>query len=105
MLSLMSVPPEIVGPARKKLLRHARALFDPRGLDVAEGGAQHETRDRVHLDDLVAASAPSRTPGTQLLFVHRRFLMDERERHELGEAAGAASGCRGGAPCAASNAP
>jgi hypothetical protein len=54
-------------------------------LDVAERCAEHEARDRMHLHDLFGSGAAASAPH-EALSDHRRFLVDEGERHELGEA-------------------
>ena len=75
---------EIVRPGREAGLGAARAHLDPGGLDVGDLRMQREARDRVHQQRL----APGRAAARPALQIDRRLHVHERQRHQLGEAAG-----------------
>ena len=84
--SLIRVPPMSLAARGEQDLGELGPFLDPRALDVAEERAQEEARQRVHPDDLEAGGALAHA-GHEAAAVHRRLLVDQRERDELGEAA------------------
>src|SRR5262245_59328148 len=78
---------EVVGPRLQQRLRELWSFLHPRGLDVRNDRSQHDPRERVHADHVGPGGAGTHA-GHQALGVHRRFAVDERKRHELGEATG-----------------
>ena len=73
----------VVRPAPQHLRRERVAELDPRDLHVLDPGAQEQTPDRDEPQVLGHARARARA----LLTVEPRIVVDEAERHELGEAA------------------
>ena len=89
MLSLMSVPPKSLAPHERSHWAWRMPVLHPRDLEVLDGAAEHQARDRVEADDVVAGRAGAQL-GELLPQRHRRLFVHEREGHELGEAAGLA---------------
>jgi hypothetical protein len=83
MVSSMSVPPRSSTPAGE----HGGALLgpelDPGALHVVDPAVQQQPRDGVHGPVVALGRARTGDPGE----VQRRAGVDERQRHELGEAA------------------
>ena len=74
---------EVVGARLQRVLRALRPHLHPARLDVRDMRVQDEARDAVHQQRLAEGRAAPRLAAE----VHRRFHMDEGQRHEFGEAA------------------
>ena len=75
---------EVVDAAGEHLAAAVDAELDPRALDVVDPPVQQDARHRVHGPVLARRRAGPRDAGQ----VDRRVGVDERQRDELGEAAG-----------------
>ena len=75
---------EVVGAGLQDLARADDAALHPRRLDVVDPAAVRDAADRVHQQHLAERRA---APGLALE-EDRRGHVHERQRHELGEAAG-----------------
>src|SRR5271167_1325433 len=73
---------QIVASGLERERREIDAALYPRGLDIVDLPAQEQARERVHLKIQLAAIHRRH----QTLAVEHRVLMDESQRHELGEA-------------------
>src|ERR1700678_2289113 len=72
---------QIIASGLERERRELDAALPPRGLDIVDLPAQEQARDRVHLEIELAALDRRH----QALAVEHRVLMDESQRHELGE--------------------
>ena len=76
---------EIVGAGLQTSADAFDAELDPRGLDVGHERMQHQPAHRMHQDGF----ARGRPLAGLAAIISRRLAVNERQRHELGEAAGA----------------
>ena len=83
--SFISTPPMSLAAGLEAQRRAVGAHLHPGGLDVGDDGIEHQPRHGVHEHGLAEGRPLARLP----LEVDRRLHVHERQRHELGEAAGA----------------
>ena len=84
MVSSISVPPRSLAPPCSIGLGAVVAELHPRGLDVVDPAVQQDPGHRVHRAVVAHRRARAGDAGQ----VDRRVVVHERQRHELGEAAG-----------------
>ena len=85
MLSFIKRATEIVGAGLQAGADAVEAHLHPRHLDVLDERVEREPRHRMHQHRL----AERRPAARRALVIDRRLHVHERQRHELGEAAGA----------------